>query len=60
MSQVNQIICPPISDGLMRYLESVFPDRSCNPEKVNPHVAYGSVKVVRHLKAVQETQEEAI
>lgn len=50
--------CPPIEPALIRYLEMVFPDVAVDPSKVDPAVAFGSAKVVRHLKAVMATQEE--
>jgi hypothetical protein len=50
--------CPPITPDLIRYLEAVFPDVAVDPAKEDPRVAYGSAKVVRHLKAVMKNQEE--
>jgi hypothetical protein len=50
--------CPPIDPALIRYLETVFPDAAVDPSKADPAVAYGSAKVIRHLKAVMASQEE--
>lgn len=49
---------PEIPDSLIRYLESVFPDRVADPEKINPYRAQGRADVIRHLRAVQLQQEE--
>lgn len=51
-----EIRCPEIPDELILYLKQVFPDRAQDPAHVNPHEAWGSAKVIRHLEAVQETQ----
>lgn len=48
---------PPISDALIAYLEKKFPDEACHPTE-DAAVHYGSVTVVRHLKAVKANQEE--
>lgn len=55
----QEIVCPPISDALIRYLEEAFPDVTVDPRKEDPLVAFGKASVVRHLKAVQHEQEEA-
>lgn len=54
-----QVRCPPIGPELIVYLETVFPDITVNPDEVNPHRAFGRAEVIRHLKAVMQTQEEA-
>lgn len=51
--------CPPIDDELVAYLDHVFPERAVNPDKENPHRAFGRAEVVRHLKQVKKLQEEA-
>lgn len=52
------IRCPEIEPDLIRYLEAVFPDKTVNPDEMNPHRAYGRAEVIRHLKAVMDSQEE--
>ena len=53
-----QVRCPEIDDALIRYLIHAFPDVAVDPQKKDPAVAYGSALVVRHLRAVQQSQEE--
>lgn len=53
-----EVRCPAIEPELIRYLETVFPDRAEDPDKVNAHRSFGRAEVVRHLKAVLQTQEE--
>lgn len=55
---MRQIICPEIDPELIEYLESVFPDKCVDPSKEDPAVAFGQASVVRHLKAVAESQKE--
>lgn len=50
--------CPPISKALIKYLDDTFPDKAVNPADADAAVFYGSVKVVRHLKAVHHMQQE--
>ena len=50
--------CPEISDALIHYLESVFPDVAADPAAVNPHFAFGQAKLIRHLKMKQQQQSE--
>lgn len=54
------IKCPPISPALIAYLEAAFPDVAVDPKETDPAVAFGQARVVRHLKAVMEAQEEDI
>lgn len=54
----EDIKCPEISTALIRYLESVFPDRAVDPNKFDPSRAFGNAEVIRHLRAVQQVQEE--
>lgn len=51
---------PEISDGLIAYLEQIFPDRVVDPSNEDPSVAYGSALVVRHLKQKHQEQSETI
>lgn len=53
-----KIACPPLSEELLRYLEAVFPDHAVDPAQTDPNRALGRAEVVRHLKAVHETQQE--
>lgn len=53
-----QIRCPEIEPQLIQYLEAVFPDKAVDPRKEDPAIAFGRAEVIRHLKAVQQTQEE--
>lgn len=53
-----QIRCPEIDPQLIAYLEAVFPDRAVDPRKVDASIAFGQCEVVRHLKAVMETQQQ--
>lgn len=53
-----QIQCPPVSEALLRYLEAVFPDQAANPATDDPMKHFGAVSVVRHLRAVRQSQEE--
>jgi hypothetical protein len=53
-----QIKCPELSDELITYLEAVYPDQAVDPSKKDPAVAFGNAEVIRHLKAVKQTQEE--
>jgi hypothetical protein len=53
-----QIRCPELSKQLMDYLDAVFPDSTVDPDKTNPHRAYGRAEVIRHLKAVLQQQQE--
>lgn len=52
--------CPPISDELIKYLESIYPDHM--PSMFRGEWAmgtlYGEVSVVRHLKRVRDEQRE--
>ena len=50
--------CPPITPALIAYLRSVFPDQAVNPDSTNPWEAYGSARVIRHLEAKMEQQDE--
>lgn len=49
--------CPPIDPQMLRYLDYAFPDRASDPAAPNAQEKFGSVKVVRHLKAVLQEQE---
>jgi hypothetical protein len=54
----NHIACPPIDSSLIRYLETVFPDRCVDPRDKDPAISFGNAQVIRHLRAVQLEQEE--
>lgn len=55
---MDSISCPLITTALIRYLETIFPDRVVDPSVTNPAVAWGNAQVIRHLRAVQQQQEE--
>lgn len=52
------IRCPEIDPELIEYLKHVFPDRAVDPDRINPHRAFGNAEVVRHLERVAEEQKE--
>lgn len=52
------IKCPEISQQLINYLRSVFPDRCVDPRQDDAAIRFGQASVVRHLEAVKQSQEE--
>lgn len=49
---------PEITPDLIRYLDRMFPEQVPDPDKSNPHVVFGRIQVVRHLKQLQKEQQK--
>ena len=57
---MNDIVIPFVEEGLLDYLQRLYPDLCPDPSQTDPEIWInrGCVEVIRHLKHLHTLQQE--